>query len=102
MPQRTMSSLSTHVLDISRGLPASNLKVTLEVQEEASWIEITKEKTNSDGRVSNLLSAGFEFRPGVYRLTFDTACYFKMNSVLSFYPFVTVIFEKTKDDHRHH
>jgi 5-hydroxyisourate hydrolase len=55
-------SLSTHVLDVERGHPASGVRVEL-------WRDelITAGETDADGRIAELAS-GLE--PGVYRLLF--------------------------------
>jgi 5-hydroxyisourate hydrolase len=55
-------SLSTHVLDIERGRPASGVRVEL-WQEEL----VRSGDTDDDGRIAELAS-GLE--PGVYRLLF--------------------------------
>ena len=56
------ASLSTHVLDVERGRPASGVRVEL-------WQEdlVTAADTDGDGRIAEL-AAGLE--PGVYRLLF--------------------------------
>jgi 5-hydroxyisourate hydrolase len=56
------ASLSTHVLDVERGRPASGVRVEL-------WREdlVTAADTDADGRITELAS-GLE--PGVYRLLF--------------------------------
>jgi 5-hydroxyisourate hydrolase len=55
-------SLSTHVLDVERGRPASGVRVEL-------WQErlVTAGETDADGRIAEL-AAGLE--PGTYRLLF--------------------------------
>jgi 5-hydroxyisourate hydrolase len=55
-------SISTHVLDVERGKPASGVRVEL-------WQEdlITTGETDGDGRIANLAS---ELEPGVYRILF--------------------------------
>ena len=55
-------SLSTHVLDVERGRPASGVRVDL-WQDEL----IATGHTDGDGRISQL---GDDLRPGVYRLLF--------------------------------
>jgi 5-hydroxyisourate hydrolase len=56
------ASLSTHVLDVERGRPASGVRVEL-------WRDdlVTVAETDADGRISKLAS-GLE--PGVYRILF--------------------------------
>jgi 5-hydroxyisourate hydrolase-like protein (transthyretin family) len=56
------ASLSTHVLDVERGRPASGVRVEL-------WQEdlIAAAETDDDGRIGELASG---LDPGVYRLLF--------------------------------
>lgn len=89
-----MSGISTHVLDTSLGRPAAGVPVTLEQQDaEGNWSLLGRGVTNAEGRVAQVLSAGVALAPGRYRLTFDTATYFRARGVESFYPSVTVVFE---------
>ena len=55
-------SLSTHVLDVERGRPASGVRVEL-------WQEdlVAAGETDADGRIGEL---GSGLEPGVYRLLF--------------------------------
>jgi len=56
------ASLSTHVLDVERGRPASGVRVEL-------WRDelVTVAETDADGRIAELAS---ELEPGVYRILF--------------------------------
>lgn len=65
-----MSTLSTHVLDTERGLPAAGVPVQLYAGERL----LAEARTNADGRVADL--AGTSLEPGAYRLVFDVAAYF--------------------------
>jgi len=55
-------SLSTHVLDVERGRPASGVRVEL-------WQEqlVASGETDGDGRIARL---GADLQPGLYRLIF--------------------------------
>jgi 5-hydroxyisourate hydrolase len=55
-------SISTHVLDVEQGRPASGVRVEL-------WKEnlVTADETDGDGRIAQL--AG-DLEPGVYRVLF--------------------------------
>jgi 5-hydroxyisourate hydrolase len=88
-----MSGISTHVLDTSIGRPAAGVPVTLERQDAAgNWKPAGSGATNADGRVPQLLGGG-TLVAGIYRITFDTAAYFRARGVEAFYPSVTVQFE---------
>jgi len=86
--------ISTHVLDTSRGQPASNVTVVLErlAVEGSTTRELTRAKTDADGRVRELLSDGASLGVGRYRLTFDTGSYFASAGLEPFYPAVVVTF----------
>jgi 5-hydroxyisourate hydrolase len=88
-----MSGITTHVLDTSRGRPASGVPVLLEVRSgEGEWREIGRSATDGDGRCSMLASESHVPR-GVYRLSFDTGAYFLAANVEGFYPEARVVFE---------
>lgn len=96
------SPVTTHVLDTMRGAPAMGVPVRLEKQTSpGSWQLIGKAVTDSDGRAASLLPPDWAFEPGVYRLTFDTAAYFKTLERLSFYPHVEIVFEARERAHYH-
>ena len=85
-----MSAITTHVLDISRGVPAAGVPVTLEVRfPDGAWKLLGKGATGSDGRAANLLPEGVALAIGVYRLTFDP----RAHQPDGLYPEVTVTFE---------
>ena len=86
-----MSAITTHVLDMSTGRPAAGVPVTLERQADRGWHSAGQGVTKQDGRVTDLL-AGSTLAPGTYRLTFDTASYFKAKNQPAFYPQVQVMF----------
>jgi 5-hydroxyisourate hydrolase len=70
--------ISTHVLDTSRGRPASGVPVSLERGADVVGSAVT----DSDGRVSSFGPV----TPGEYRLVFDTAAF------SDFFPRVSVDF----------
>ncbi len=96
-----MSPITTHILDVSRGCTAEGVAVTLEYREDGAWSLLGQRKTDSDGRVRDLLSEGAELRAGIYRLTFDTGGYFQKQSLESFYPTVVISFS-VKDTSQHY
>ena len=88
------SPITTHVLDTSRGRPASGLNVALDFHaNDTTWKTIATGTTNADGRISDLLPENTKLAMGIYRLTFDTASYFHGIEAEGFYPSVMVIFE---------
>jgi 5-hydroxyisourate hydrolase len=86
-----MGAISTHVLDTTRGKPASGVLVTLEHRaSDGSWSPVGHGETDGDGRLRSLTPDGIE--SGTYRLTFDTGTYFRERHVETFYPEAVVIF----------
>lgn len=59
-----MPSISTHILDTDRGLPARGVRVELYRGERL----LSAQQTNDDGRVADLLQGSLEAGP--YRLVF--------------------------------
>lgn len=84
--------ISTHVLDTTRGRPATGVPVTLEQLGEGAWGHVGKAVTDADGRVKSLLPDGFELKAGTFRIAFDVAWYFEKQNVPSFYPGVSITF----------
>ncbi len=75
-----MGQLTTHVLDLTAGLPAAGVRVELHAQTPAGPRLLAAATTGPDGRVAALLS-GAEFKTGTYLLTFHTAEYFRARGV---------------------
>lgn len=87
-----MASLSTHILDTSRGRPAAGVHVSLEARDGTPIAEAT---TDDDGRVAAL---GTDLGPGDYVLRFATAAHLGPDA---FYPEVVVTFAVGADEHYH-
>jgi 5-hydroxyisourate hydrolase len=88
-----MKRISTHVLDLMHGRPASDVPVRLERRESAGkWREVGNSRTDQDGRCGQLLAED-ALAPGVYRLSFDTSAYFGAQKLSSLYPVVEVTFQ---------
>ena len=72
MADAVRPTISTHILDTQRGMPATGVRVTLSrLDVGAAPIRMTQALTDADGRVRDLLE-----RPlvaGDYRLEFDIA-----------------------------
>lgn len=93
--------LSTHILDINSGLPASNVSIQLHKyhEKDKEWKHVADGKTDKNGRISNFLKG--KGNKGIYKLTFMTKPYFEMKQQDSFYPHIDVIFEIKDDNHYH-
>ena len=98
-----MSAITTHVLDTSRGRPASGVAVRLELESaDGAWKRIGKAVTDADGRASNLLPHGFALHGGVYRLTFATGPYFAAQEIEAFYREVVIVFTVSDPAQHYH
>ena len=86
-----MSAITTHVLDTSRGQPASGVRILLEVRHGEHWRHLATAETDADGRVRRLLPDDAALEPGVYKLTFETSAYFAARQIATFYPQVIVV-----------
>ncbi|HVT59183.1 MAG TPA: hydroxyisourate hydrolase [Thermoanaerobaculia bacterium] len=97
-----MSGISSHVLDTSRGRPASGVRVALEIRVGDRWQGLGSAAADSNGRVAQLLPAGAALAAGIYRLSFDTGGYFRSQGVEPFFPQVVVVFEVRDPDQHYH
>jgi 5-hydroxyisourate hydrolase len=71
-PDGTRPTISTHVLDTERGVPAVGVHVTLfRLDVDDAPIRMTQALTDGDGRVRDLLER--PLAAGDYRLEFDVA-----------------------------
>ncbi len=97
------SILSSHILDISQGLPAENVVIVLEKKNGDDWAELEKATTNKDGRVNfNTIKTNNTDSLGIYRLNFYTNDYFKNQKLNTFYPEVNVTFEINDETTHYH
>ncbi|MCM2533039.1 hydroxyisourate hydrolase [Neobacillus pocheonensis] len=80
--------LTTHVLDLTNGMPASNLKIELWQLEPVRTLLKTV-NTNKDGRVDSPLLSDDQMKVGEYELIFHVAHYFRKQDVtLPEHPFL--------------
>lgn len=95
-----MSAITTHVLDVSRGRPASGVAVVLERVSAPQPGAQSRASTDADGRVKAFAPVP-SVRPGTYRLTFEVGPYFSAAGVEAFYSRVVVEFE-VRDPSQHY
>ena len=76
-----MGQLTTHVLDISAGVPADGIRIDLHQHTPEGLRLLATTTTGSDGRVAAALLSGASFRTGSYLLTFHMAEYFRARGV---------------------
>jgi 5-hydroxyisourate hydrolase len=68
------SSLTTHVLDTMRGIPAAGIKIELWSLDQSKMLKTIE--TNSDGRTDAPLLASSDMKVGNYELVFYVGDYF--------------------------
>ena len=95
--------LSSHILDISQGKPAPNVKIALSKQDKnQTWVLIDEKYTDNNGRIKDFLKEeSNKNNNGVYKLTFYITPYFEKLKQKTFYPFIEVVFEIKDNQHYH-
>jgi 5-hydroxyisourate hydrolase len=91
--------LSSHILDVSRGTPASGVKIRLEKQVAGTWTFVDEKTTDANGRITDFLPGNTS--NGIFKLTYLVSDYFKKNNTESFYPFIEVVFQIRDEQHYH-
>lgn len=93
-------TISTHVLDLERGLPAAGIDVVLTRVDDRRVV--VHASTDSDGRVRDLFNGG-DLRPGVYELTFEVGSHFRASQGNEpFFEQVSVVFSIVDTNHSYH
>lgn len=78
----TDARLTTHVLDLTTGLPAAGMAITLtRLGADGPGEVVAEAVTNADGRVDEPLLAGSALVPGRYELAFAVGDHFASTTV---------------------
>ena len=95
--------MSSHILDISQGKPAPNVKISLSKQDKnQNWVVIDEKYTDNNGRIKEFLKEeSGKNNNGIYKLTFHIVPYFERLKQKTFYPFIEVVFEIKDTQHYH-
>lgn len=81
--------ITTHILNLEMGKPATEVTISLLRQEGSDWLVIETTKTDANGRATFTPD---QAEPGVYRLLFATGDYFAVLGQDSLYPSVSIDF----------
>jgi 5-hydroxyisourate hydrolase len=100
MPNTNRPTISTHVLDTTRGEPAAGISVLLFRLDAHDRSLLGTRETDADGRIGDV-SEG-PLAPGRYGLSFEIAAYYKKKGSPSFLERVTVDFEISDATRRYH
>ena len=85
------ADISTHVLDLARGVGGKAVPVTLSKRaDEGRWQKVGTATTDADGRVRSFGDAK-SFDTGIYKLQFDMSRY-PDASASPFFPEITLTF----------
>lgn len=99
--QEDSYQLSSHILDINTGYPASDVKISLYKQNsDGSWTFVSEKITDNNGRIKDFLPYEKDNK-GIYKLTYHVGPYFESQNQNSFYPFIDVVFQIKDDNHYH-
>ena len=100
--QETKHQLSSHILDITSGKPAPNVKITLSKQDpKGNWTVLEEKFTDDNGRIKDFLKQDGKSKTGIYKMTYHVSPYFAKKNQPTFYPFIEVVFELKDDQHYH-
>ena len=92
-----MNTLTTHVLDTMRGIPATGMTIELWSLDQSKMLKSVQ--TNSDGRVDGPLMTGEQMNPGSYELIFFVGDYLGERRFLDRVPVRFVISDATAKYH---
>jgi 5-hydroxyisourate hydrolase len=100
--QNNTYQLSSHILDITSGAPASDVTVILEKFDETTkiWSFVDEKTTDKNGRITDFMNYK-DAKNGIYKLRFLITDYFKSKKTESFYPFIEVVFQIKDTNHYH-
>ncbi|MGP9822390.1 hydroxyisourate hydrolase [Salinarimonas sp. NSM] len=94
------SPITTHILDLGRGLPAAGVDVILERVTTNGTETLASGSTDADGRIMQWFDAPLS--PGHYRLRFATGAWYQARGLETFYPEVSLDFQVSDTDAHYH
>jgi 5-hydroxyisourate hydrolase len=100
MPNTNRPTISTHVLDTTRGEPAAGVAVTLWRLDGKEQVSYGAKETDADGRIGTLTDTSLT--AGAYRLCFEVGAYYKKKGTPAFLQRATLDFEITDTTRRYH
>ena len=83
--------ITTHVIDLAHGKPASNIQANLYRRVENKWEFIGKDVSNEDGRMTKFLQNNV-LHNGNHKIVFESGAYYKHRNLDTFYPEISIIF----------
>jgi 5-hydroxyisourate hydrolase len=86
------TGISTHVLDLAKGIGGPGVPVVLDQRTASGWTEISRSTTDGEGRIRSF--GREDFAAGDYRLRFDMQGY---SGPQAFFPEISVVFRIAPD-----
>jgi 5-hydroxyisourate hydrolase/2-oxo-4-hydroxy-4-carboxy-5-ureidoimidazoline decarboxylase len=96
-----VSQITTHVLDTSNGIPGKNICIHLQSFSNNQWQTVAQGRTNSDGRIPDLLPQTKNLKPATYKMVFHCGEYYQQQNIKTFYPRVEILFNTFDEEHYH-
>lgn len=84
------SKITSHILDVEKGKPASGVAVTLARMNGEKWDHVASGITDQDGRVGKWIEK--EVVTGHFKISFGVKEYFSSQNRECFYPAVSIEF----------
>jgi 5-hydroxyisourate hydrolase len=96
------AKLTTHVLDLTRGMPAAGMEIELwHLVEQTTQLKVVT--TNADGRTDAPLLGPDEIQAGDYQLVFKIRDYYAARGVdCSFFVYAAIFFRITDPNVAYH
>src|SRR2546425_7245481 len=100
MPNTNRPTISTHVLDTTRGEPAAGVAVTLWRLDGKEHVSQGTRETDADGRIADL--AGGALAAGTYPMLFEGGADYKREALTAFFDPVAPGFQGTGTLRQYH
>jgi 5-hydroxyisourate hydrolase len=100
MPNTNRPTISTHVLDTTRGEPAAGVAVTLWRLDGTPPVSQGTRETDADGRIAALGDGALI--AGTYRLSFEVGAYYAKKGMAAFLQRATLDFEIIDTNRNYH
>jgi len=95
------AEISTHVLDLARGVGGADVPVILSKKGgNGTWEEVARSKTDANGRVRTFGDPK-AFAVGIYKLQFDMTAY-PQSAAKPFFPEIELVFQVTDPAAHYH
>ncbi|MBZ2169347.1 MULTISPECIES: hydroxyisourate hydrolase [Marinobacter] len=94
------SPITTHILDLGSGKPATGVTVVLYRVTEAREQLVATGRTNNDGRITDWFASDLE--AGQYRLRFQTGEWYQAQGLDTFFPEVNLDFQVSDTGAHYH